>query len=236
MSETLKLWKSVEKTDPAYTKSFSRAGGFSGTAINATYLIRKATEIWGPFGGKWGATVADEKYVPGAEGTIVHVVRIDFWHPDGKFNTFGQTTFVGKNKNGAFTDEEAPKKSLTDAITKALSMLGFSADVHLGMYDDNKYVNDLRAEFGQAANQGKPPSGSATALTHDAWDALDAEEQKFLQSIVDTVRAALESQGADAAKSVLEANKLDNEEKLAIWSRFSAKERSALKAAGKKAA
>src|SRR3990167_472884 len=61
LSETLKLWQSVEKTDPKYTKSFSRAGGFSGTAINATYLVRKATELWGPYGGEWGATVEDER-------------------------------------------------------------------------------------------------------------------------------------------------------------------------------
>ena len=43
----------------------------------------------------------------------------------GEVTHFGQTTFVGANKHGLFTDEEAPKKSLTDATNKALSMLGF---------------------------------------------------------------------------------------------------------------
>jgi hypothetical protein len=220
-SENLKLWQSVEKTDPKYTKAFNRAGGFSGTAINATYLIRKATEQWGPIGGAWGATVEDEKYVPGADGTIIHVIRIKFWHPDGAFNSYGQTTFVGKNKNGAFTDEEAPKKSLTDAITKALAMLGFSADVFLGLYDDNKYVNDRKAEFGALV--------SAKSVTADVWDSMDEESKQFLQGIADKVRAEIDARGGAAGLAMLEAEHLDADEKVAIWSRFDSKERSAMK-------
>jgi hypothetical protein len=45
-----------------------------------------------------------------------------------------------------FTDEDAPKKSVTDALVKALSMIGFAGDIFMGRYDDSKYVNDLRAE------------------------------------------------------------------------------------------
>lgn len=226
MSENLKLWDAVATTDPKYTKAFNRAGGFSGTAINATYLMRKATAQWGPFGGKWGAKVEDEKFVPGADDTIIHVLRIKFWHPEGDFHSYGQTTFVGKNKNGLFTDEEAPKKSFTDAITKALSLLGFSADVFLGLYDDNKYVNDKRAEFSKAA---KP-------VTADVWDSLDAEAQKWLQGIADCVRAELDTKGAAAAKALIEEQGLDADSKVALWSRFDSKERSALKNVKKEAA
>lgn len=230
MSDNLALWNAVEKTDPKYTKAFNRPGGFSGTAINATYLIRKATEQWGPMGGKWGPIVEDEKYVPGADGTVIHVLRIRFRHPDGEFHAYGQTTFVGKNKNGIFTDEEAPKKSMTDAITKSLAMLGFSADVFLGLYDDNKYIADRKAEFANL------PS-SAKSIAADAWDNLEPDEQKFLQGIVDSVRARLEGPlGVQDAVTYLEAQKLDNDEKICIWSRFDSKERSALKLAGKKVA
>ena len=35
------------------------------------------------------------------------------------------------------------KKVATDALTKGLSKLGFNADVFMGMFDDNKYVNKL---------------------------------------------------------------------------------------------
>jgi Xaa-Pro aminopeptidase len=113
----------------------------------------------------------------------VHFVRIKLHYPvfakndsgqdvhirQGEVEHFGQTTFVGKNKFGYFTDEEAPKKSLTDAIGKALSMLGFSADIYLGLFDDNKYVNDRKAE---AAKAGAPKAEIKAKMTAEQVDAL----------------------------------------------------------------
>lgn len=150
-NNNLRIWKAVEQTDPHFTKQFNRGGGFKGTATNATYLFKKATATFGPLGIGWGWNVIDEKYQPGQDKDVIHVVRIKLWYElDGKrgeIEHFGQTTFVGKNRNGYFTDEEAPKKSLTDAISKSLSGLGFAADIHLGLYDDNRYVNDLKRDF-----------------------------------------------------------------------------------------
>lgn len=167
----LALWESVEKTDPSHTKSFSRGGGFKGTATNATYLAKRATETFGPCGIGWGVKVLSEKYVPGApllngEGQVighemVHVARVQLWYIDprdeqrrGEIEQYGQTQMVGKNRNGIYTDEEAPKKSITDGMTKCLSLLGFAADIHLGLYDDNKYMAELRREF---AEESAPP-------------------------------------------------------------------------------
>jgi len=165
MSNT-SLWEKVCTTDPNHTKEFNRGGGFKGTAINPTYQLLKATEVFGPVGMGFGWTIAKEDYIPGDSGDVNHVIRLDLWYrvtpqfvammPEaadylGQTCTvthFGQTIFVGRNKNGAFTDEEAPKKSLTDAISKCLSCLGFSADIHMGLYDSNKYVNDRKREFG----------------------------------------------------------------------------------------
>lgn len=157
---TTSLWQAVEKTDPKYTKQFSRGGGFKGTATNATYLARKATEQFGPCGTGWGINVLSEEVFTGAphlaDGQVVahdmiHKVHARLWYVvdgvRGEVEQFGQTQIVGKNKNGFYTDEEAPKKSLTDAMSKCLSLLGFSADIHLGLYDDNKYVATLREEF-----------------------------------------------------------------------------------------
>ncbi len=150
----MSLWQSVEKTDPAQTKEFTGRGGFKGTAVRPLWLIRRATEQWGPMGGKWGARIVNEQILEGApiltsDGTQlavekIHCVQIELFHPGGFVPAFGQTVFVGRNKNGLFTDEDAPKKSLTDAVSKGLSWLGFAADIHLGKFDDHKYVNDLR--------------------------------------------------------------------------------------------
>ena len=222
MSENLKVWNAVEKTDPKYTKAFSKAGGFSGTAINATYLIRKATELWGPIGGAWGPEVEDERYVEGAEGTIVHVLRIKLRHPTGWLHSYGQTTFVGKNKHGMFTDEEAPKKSLTDAISKGLSMLGFSADVFLGLYDNNKYVNDRKAEF--AANE---PAGVITP-TSGARGRVEVKRRKIIEDTAILVKDALKEERDFDALGLCEEF-TDPDEKTYLWTFLDSKERSRIK-------
>ncbi len=176
MSDNLALWNSVSETDPKYTKGFNRGGGFKGTSTNATYLARKATERWGPIGIGWGVEVLDEELMQGkplvtdngpVTHELIHKVRAKLWYKQdgetGEVMHFGQTTFVGLNKNGLFTDEEAPKKSLTDAMAKCLSLLGFSADIFMGLYDDNKYVNDLRQKF---ANRDEPPAGKPSGNAH----------------------------------------------------------------------
>lgn len=155
---TMAIWDRVCTTDAAYTKEFKRAGGFKGTATNATWLAREATRVFGPCGIGWGFTVADEKYREGANGTVVHVVLLKLWYVlDGKrgeLEQFGQTTFVGKNQNGTYTDEEAPKKSITDAMSKCLSLLGFASDVYLGFWDDSKYVAEQKRFAGWSDSLG----------------------------------------------------------------------------------
>lgn len=160
--DNLKIWSAVETTDYESTKGFSRPGGFSGTAVNPTWLVKKATEIFGPVGDGWGYEIIDEKYVDGhyidqVNRLVVHIICLRFWYTQDNnthsFVHFGQTTFVGVNTRGVFTDEEAPKKSLTDALGKCLSMLGFSADVYMGKWDDNKYVNDRQNDFENTRNQ-----------------------------------------------------------------------------------
>ena len=183
----LSLWESVQATDPNYTKAFNRSGGFRGTAINHTYQQKRATQAFGPKGLGWGSRILDEKYAEGAPivhpqhgvigREIIHVVRIELWYlregQRGSVEAFGQTTFVGSNKHGTFTDEEAPKKSLTDAESKALASLGFSADVHLGLFDDSKYVNDLSAKVAEA-DKPKGPSLAELKAEVAAAATLDA--------------------------------------------------------------
>lgn len=160
--DNMRIWAQVERTDPQYTKQFNRGGGFKGTATNATYLARRATEVFGPIGIGWGVEPVSEEYVEGAPLTedvreVVHKVLVKVWYMQdgerGEVLQFGQTTFVGKNKYGPFTDEEHAKKSLTDGMSKCLSLLGFAADIHLGRFDDNKYVAEVTQEYQQKAQQ-----------------------------------------------------------------------------------
>lgn len=86
------------------------------------------------------------------------------------------------------------------------------------------------------AQTGKDMPKAAKPITKDAWDSLEPDAQKWLQGIVDGVRAELTDKGAAEAKALLEEQGLDADMKTALWSRLDAGERSAIKAVGRKAA
>ncbi len=72
--------------------------------------------------------------------TVVKV-KLDLFYPGGELvDLFGSCRFAYETSKGhQRVDEEAWKKARTDATTKGLSMLGFNADVFLGLWDDSKY-------------------------------------------------------------------------------------------------
>lgn len=212
MSDTMELWNAVRTPDPAATKAFTRGGGFKGTATNAVYLIQRATELWGPMGGKWGVDIVDDRVIEGApllgkDGAVignelVHVIRINLRHPGGSVPGYGQTMLVGTNKYGPYTDEEAPKKSLTDALTKALSWLGFAADIHLGRWDDCKYVNQAKAAYSEQATDA--PAAPAKAIGMDPSELASRLQSIRAATDVDELREMLLS-GTQEAKAAQDA-------------------------------
>jgi len=62
------------------------------------------------------------------------------------------------------SDDDFAKKMETNTVSKALSKLGFSADVFLGKFDDNKYVVDqkLKAELEAIETGGDDVKKDAT--------------------------------------------------------------------------
>ena len=142
--ENMKLWKSVETTDPNFTKKVNQRGGF--TAIGAQYQLRTATETFGPFGWGWG--VKDER-IEKWEDVGLAVYQATLWYNIDAYGTDDETYGTIpihssiKYQNNGRVDDDFMKKVATDALTKGLSKLGFNADVFMGMFDDNKYVNKL---------------------------------------------------------------------------------------------
>lgn len=145
MTDNLAIWNAVSKTNPANTKQVNQRGGF--TSICAQSQIMEATRQFGPIGIGWGYTAG----LPIFHDALCFV-PVTLWHGQRE-NTFGPMTGCEewKDKNGR-VDSDASKKATTDALTKLLSQLGFNADVFLGLYDDNKYVERMRREFSE-----KPP-------------------------------------------------------------------------------
>lgn len=144
MDDNLKFWNEVEKTDPSHTKG-ANVRGNKITAIAPQYQIKNATKQWGMYGKDWGFKAISFDYAM-LEITGIVVFNGVFFYPQAEFPI---TSSISAYKDGARTkpDADFAKKVETDALTKALSKIGFNADVFMGMYDDHKYVQMMQDEF-----------------------------------------------------------------------------------------
>ena len=130
------LWKSVCKTDTSWLKNV-KFGKREFKSIDPYKQLQRATELWGPFGCKWG--VIDEKYDVLGKGLVMYtaVLFYPFNGLECRVPIHSDINFL--TSTGKVMDDWT-KKLATDAITKGLSMVGFNADVFLGQHD-NKYNN-----------------------------------------------------------------------------------------------
>lgn len=159
--ENLSLWRQVEKTPTTAIKP-ADVDGQNIMTLDQVYVIQLATELFGPMGIGWGYRIEDERFDQGAPildpktGEMItheqtHTVRLALWYrwqgEKGEVTQFGHTRAVYRTNNGRWkTDGEAPKKSITDAIKKCLSLLGFAADVYGGKFDNHGYLQERQAE------------------------------------------------------------------------------------------
>lgn len=161
IDKKMELWDSVKETNPKWTKP----GQNMLTSINGQYCMMRATEKFGPCGIGWGYRIVEERYDEGPEinhetvpyKPITHTLRIRLWYnwngEKGEVEHFGHTPFIMKSKRGPYQDDEAPKKSLTDAIKKCLSMIGIGADIHLGQFEDINYKNELELKAAEESDK-----------------------------------------------------------------------------------
>lgn len=137
------LWNQVCTSDPATVKRMTHGAKLS--SIDAQSQVKKATEIFGPYGFGWG--VKDLKYglIPAPDQKSYLQMTLDavFWYtlPNGHKVEFEIATDMLFNPK-----KDLRKILLTDLTTKALSKLGFNSDVFEGRFDDDKYIHQLMEE------------------------------------------------------------------------------------------
>ncbi|MDE9462591.1 hypothetical protein [Xenorhabdus bovienii] len=181
----LRIWKAVQRTDPRFTTPLEGVGykGTSINSnymlMRATELFGPVGQGWSydvleekfidglPF----TEPVLDDRnkqiatrFLRDGNGTLIftqnHSIKILFWYVNesgerSEFISYGATPYRYQSNYGPKADGEVIKKSLTDAIKKALSILGFSADVFMGMHDNPEYLAENKIEFGIKAASDK---------------------------------------------------------------------------------
>ncbi|MES2752840.1 MAG: hypothetical protein V4661_15845 [Pseudomonadota bacterium] len=155
------IWDALSKTDPAHTKGFKRSGGFSGTAIKPIWIVKRLTEQFGPCGVGWGMGQPVFQVVPAGDETMVYCT-VECWHNNGGegvatlYGVGGDKVTAKRKEGSGFNDDEAFKKAFTDAVGNAFKFIGVAADIHMGQFDDSKYVAEVAAEFEETKREPVP--------------------------------------------------------------------------------
>lgn len=221
MSENTKLWDNLGRTDPSHTKAFTRGGGFKGTAIKPMWSYRRMTEEFGPCGLGWGVGEPAFQVVPAPEGEVLVFCTASIWYRQDEAECrvygVGGDKAVGKNKYGLNSDDEAFKKAFTDAVTNALKLIGVGADVHMGMFDDNKYVNTMRQEFSDEPAT-TPIKSSAQLKRDNFWpdferELLECTTLHMLEKFKTAWRKKAVDDGWNAAFKAAAKDRIEGQEK-----------------------
>lgn len=193
----LDTWDKFADIDPKFTKPIT-GKAYKGTSPNPQYVIKCLTELFGPVGQGFGWDVVAEEFTPIGD-EILHWCRIRFWHSnrENHWDSYGQTKALMKTRNGFMTDEDAPKKSLTDAIIKAASQLGIAGNIFLGRWDDQKYIAQVDEQYREKENPTPTPAEAVASI--NAAMSLDELKAVFGQ-LYSTHRAIAETAEVVAAK------------------------------------
>ena len=144
--------------------------------------------VYPPPSGDPAHDTAVQKVIFGKSHTIK--LRMYYGIIDGKVTettpwveAFGHTPYLHYNKkyNSFQYDEEAPKKSYTDAQKKCLSLLGFNADIYLGFFENPEYLQQRTNEVRVEQAKDKQAEIDLQKAEYDSWWA---ENLKTLQGAV----------------------------------------------------
>jgi hypothetical protein len=178
IDDNMRIWDQVCEVPAEFCKSFLPNGETdpknSLTSVTPMYYFRQATEMWGPIGLGWGFEIKSSDFVTNGKGeAVMHVVTVKLWYGGRMIITRGEAGRPDTQEGavpGTYVygvgctplqytddagrqrwDDDFNKKTLTDAITNALSRLGFGAEIRLANREGDKY---LRRSSGSGDKDG----------------------------------------------------------------------------------
>lgn len=183
-NENLNIWSQVEKTDLSYAKKVNQRGGY--TAISPQYQLKQATKVFGSYGKGFGLSESDfDMSLFESLGVVMHKAK--FFYVTGServefpiSNAIQATVGAGDKKR---VDVDFAKKVETNTVSKALSKLGFNADVFMGMFEDNQYIQELNNELAIQKSEDKEQEAIKQAREYDEWKLKELESYQHLNSL-----------------------------------------------------
>ncbi|MCC2615968.1 hypothetical protein LJ739_06915 [Aestuariibacter halophilus] len=218
--DKIAFWKSVEKTDPKYVK-WGQVSGQNRAMVDAQYKKRLITKMFGMYGRGWGIETGSEEYERTHfenQTCILHYRAVAYYVADSERCTFPiassiRESYVTKGGNGYLkVDDEAVKKVRTDALTKGFTDLGFCADIHMGLFDDQDYVAGVTAQSQIAAEEEREAELEKQNKDLNEWfkkelEAIELVERpvakiSVINRVMEKVKTRCDAMGFNSEKYV----------------------------------
>ncbi len=229
------LWGKVFVTDKAHVTEI-KGKSYKGNSPRPYYLIQKATETFGPCGIGWGYRIVEQgtqevRYLEplGSSGNSIerlminHWVLVEFWYKlDGvksePIQQYGGTKLSYRTSTGKQEfDEDAQKKSVTDALIKCMSCIGFAGDIFSGRWDDSKYhqeQEERKQQQGQRQQQNAQQRQSQGQQRQGQQNAQQAQGQQQRPIAQHASQMTPEGQARALSKALNRINKTTDAEDL----------------------
>lgn len=197
--ERIAIWRDLETTDPNMTKKVTQGGRayhsidatwqfmrmteiFGPAGVGWGYTIKRSTiNDMGPAMVPSITTFEDgtkKQEMQEIGRTTLHTCEVELWYVTdhgerGTIPGIGHTKVTYLAGSGAnrylYMDEDYEKKSVTDAVTKAMSFIGMGADVRMGFYDNKDYAEQLREESGLTAEEQREADAVKSRQEFEEW-------------------------------------------------------------------
>lgn len=141
------LWDKVEKTPENIITKYNTDENKELNTIPSIHRFKKATEIFGIYGNKWGLKNLEHKELRVSTSLIIATLDAIFFceYENQKIEfEISNSASIVSYKDKKYEINFSYRKSIeTDTITKALSRLGFNADI----YTDNDISEQITSEL-----------------------------------------------------------------------------------------
>jgi hypothetical protein len=228
MSDNKALWNSVCVTDPKAVKEIT-GKQYRGNSPKPYWIVEQLTAKFGPCGKGWGFQILNERMERLTEHDVLHVAVVRFWYMlEGErceLEQIGQTKAVYMTSKGTpLVDEDAPKKSVTDALVKCASYLGFAGDIFAGRWDDSKYVAQANKEWRDREKEaGAEPAPREVAAANSEAGLPDFRRQELDELVLHLIDCYRNGKETDAIRVYYAADTwsaehdVSTEEHVYVW-------------------
>ncbi|MBJ2129109.1 hypothetical protein JC525_09180 [Alteromonas sp. IB21] len=189
-TKNLEFWKRYSKTDSNFVKK-GKVSGQNRTMVDAQYKKMNITRAFGMYGKGWGVVAGTEDYDRthfSNETCILHYRATAFYVFGGErfelpiASSIKEAYITDGGQGYLRIDDEAVKKVRTDAITKAFTDIGFNADIHMGLFDDQDYVRGVNAQYEIEKSEEKEAELKQQITEFNDWMAAEVEAAQKVSS------------------------------------------------------